>query len=110
MSKTIKVIKEIHITTVDGSKYQAFINYLDGDTEGDTFNTFEDAAGFVRAKEEEMMDPKQAEDEIRDRQQEEVVKRTDEVLERAEQQGIPNPVPEPLEVTDGNKKDSDSKQ
>jgi hypothetical protein len=57
-----------------------------------------------------MMDPKQAEDEIRDRQQEVVAQRTDEILAREEYKEIANPVPEPLEVTDANKKDSDSKQ
>jgi hypothetical protein len=105
-----KVIKEIHITTIDDGKFQAFISYLDGDTEGDTFNTFEEAAQFTRAKESEMMDPKQAEDEIRDRQQEVVAQRTDEILAREEYKGIANPVPEPLEVTDAKKKDYDSKQ
>jgi hypothetical protein len=79
-----KVIKEIHITITDQGKYQATISYLDGDTEGDSFNTFEEAAQFARSKEDTMMEPKQAEDEIRDRQQEEVVKRTNQTLEAAE--------------------------
>lgn len=80
-----KVIKEVHIQNTQDGKCTVSIDYFNGDHEGDTFNSFEDATKFVVSKEDSMMEPKQAEDEIKEKMQEEVVKKTDETLARAEE-------------------------